>query len=85
MLNVGRHLFRADCYGVGDWFSGVTVVLISCQVQSGGGVVNDEGHLTNLLGLHVSLVSVSCLRTNHVQFNEHMLYKKILRLYFINP
>lgn len=79
MLNVRRHLFHADCYWVGDWFSGVTVVSISCQVQSGGGVDHDEGLLTsrlNLLGLHVSCVSVSCLRTNHVQFTEHMLCKK---------
>lgn len=83
---VRRHLrvFSWCCYWVGDWFSVGTVVLISCDVQSGGGVGRDEGLLMsergslNLLGLHVSCVSMLAVWGQIcVQFTERILYKNI--------
>lgn len=70
-------------YWVGDWFSVGIVVLISCHVQSGGGVDHVEGLLMsgrcslNLLGLHVSCVSMLAVWGQIcVQFTEWILLNK---------
>lgn len=78
---VRRHLRVVSwcCYWVGDWCSVGTVVLISCDVQSGGGVGRDEGLLMSgrwsltLLGLHVSCVSMLAVWGQIcVQFTERI-------------